>query len=170
MYCRFLATIVLLLGAAACASQSPEDAVSDQTAENIALTHYQLEQMDAGNLDVFDELCAEDYRYYAAGVAEPLDCEEHKEAARQFYSAFSNFGHTVEDILAVDDKVVVRLTDFGTHTGEFAGLAPTGNDVRFRVTTISRFEEGKIAETWIDADFLTLFQQLGNVPPALLRQ
>ncbi len=170
MHCRFFVAIVLLLGAAACASQSPKDAVSDQTAENIALTHYQLAQMDAGNLDVFDELCAEDYRYHAAGAAEPLNCEEHKEAARQFYSAFSNFGHTVEDILAVDDKVVVRLTDFGTHTGEFAGLAPTGNDVRWRVTTISRFEDGKIAETWIDADFLTLFQQLGSVPPELLRQ
>ena len=170
MYGRFVIGILLLLGVAACASQPSEQPVTDATTENIALTRYQLEQMDAGNLDVFDELCAEGYRYYAAGVAEPLNCEEHKEAARQFYSAFSNFGHTVEDIIAVDDKVVVRLTDFGTHTGEFAGLAPTGNDVRWRVTTISRFEDGKIAETWIDADFLTLFQQLGSVPPELLRQ
>ena len=67
-------------------------------------------------------------------------------------------------------EVVVRLTNFGKHTGDFAGLAPTGNDVRWRVMAINRFEGGKIAETWVDADFLTLFQQLGSVPPELLNQ
>ena len=49
-------------------------------------------------------------------------------------------------------------------------LPGTGNDVRFRVTASNRLQDGKIAETWITADFLTLFQQLGSVPPGVLGQ
>ena len=46
----------------------------------------------------------------------------------------------------------------------------TGRDVRFRVTGIARFEDGGLAEIWLDVDWLTLFQQRGGVPPALIGQ
>ncbi len=165
---RYLIAVFFLLGTTACDSRTGEESDGDMTAENIAVVRHQLEEMDAGNLDVFDELCAQGYRYHAPGVPEPLTCEEHKESAREFYTAFSDFGHTVEDIVAVGDRVVVRLIDFGTHTGNFAGLPATGNAVRFSVIAINRLENGKIAETWITADFPTLLQQLGSVPPGLL--
>ena len=170
MQCRAHFASVLLLGLIACSPSISEKPVRDVTAENIAVIRHQLEQMDQGNLDVFDELCAEGYRYHSPGSSEPLSCQEHKESAREFYTAFSNFGHVVEEIVAVDDMVVVQLMDFGTHTGSFAGLPATGNDVRWRVTAVNRLRDGKIAETWITADFLTLFQQLGAVPPGVLGQ
>ncbi len=140
-----------------------------QTSNEAALRRM-LVEMDAGNLEIFDELCTSGYQYHAAGAPHPLTWEEHKESARGFYTTFSGFGHTLDDILAIGDKVVFRATDFGKHTGEFAGLPATGRDVRFRVTGIARFEDGKLAEMWLDVDWLTLFQQLGGVPPALIGQ
>jgi len=49
-----------------------------------------------------------------------------KQFARAFYGAFPDLSHTVEDSIASGDKVVVRFTLRGTHTGEFMGIPGHG--------------------------------------------
>jgi predicted ester cyclase len=46
------------------------------------------------------------------------------------YSAFPDLKVTVADMVAEDDKVVVRFEAPGTHTGDFVGIAPTGRSVK----------------------------------------
>lgn len=72
---------------------------------------------------------------------------------------------TVEDMVAEGDKVVVRQTMRGTHTGEFMGVAPTGKKFSQMLTCIFRITDGKIAEIWWLADTFGLLQQLGAFPP-----
>ena len=71
---------------------------------------------------------------------------------------------TVEDILAEGDKVMVRNTVFGTHRGEFMGIAPTGKQIQQRGFDLFRIAGGKVVEHWGEYDWFGLYQQLGVVP------
>ena len=79
-------------------------------------------------------------------------------------SAFPDDHHTIEDLVAEGDKVVVRLTHSGTHQGSFLGLPPTGKHISQTSIHIFRFAEGKLVEAWANRDDLGLMQQLGTIP------
>lgn len=70
----------------------------------------------------------------------------------------------IEDMLVDGDKVAVRTTFRGTHTGDFFGIPPTGKSVTVSGTHILRIADGKIAEHWGNNDDLGLMRQLGVIP------
>ncbi len=70
----------------------------------------------------------------------------------------------LEDQVATEEKVVDRWTGYGTHQGEFMGLAATGKKITASGISIHRIAAGKIAETWNNYDALGIFQQLGIIP------
>jgi predicted ester cyclase len=80
---------------------------------------------------------------------------------KSFYAAFPDLTHEVQDLFSVEDRVVLRAVDTGTHQGKFMGLAPTGRSVEISVIAIFRFEDGRIAEIWEEADILGLLRQIG---------
>jgi hypothetical protein len=43
-----------------------------------------------------------------------------------FATAFPDGTHTIHDLIAEGDRVVVRVSGIGTHKGEFKGMATTG--------------------------------------------
>jgi predicted ester cyclase len=71
---------------------------------------------------------------------------------------------TIEDLVAEGDTVVVRDTTRATHRGAFAGIPPTGKEVRVARIALFRLADGRIAEHWGQVDMLGLLQQLGAVP------
>ena len=70
----------------------------------------------------------------------------------------------IEEIFSTDDRVVVRWTGSGTHTGTVNGIPPTGRAVRVDAITIHRMKDAKIAETWEVWDTLGFLQQIGVIP------
>ena len=68
-------------------------------------------------------------------------------------------------MIAKGDKVVVRWTLHGTHTGEFWGVPPTHKVITYSGINIWRLRDGKIVEEWGSMDMLSVLQQLGLVPP-----
>jgi predicted ester cyclase len=65
--------------------------------------------------------------------------------------------------------VVTRATARGTHTGEyrgleFKGIPPTGKQVTWTETEISRIRDGKIVESWFNDDSVSRLQQIGALP------
>ncbi|GAH49735.1 unnamed protein product, partial [marine sediment metagenome] len=75
-------------------------------------------------------------------------------------ACFADIHCTVEDMVAEDDKVAVRWTWRGTHTGEYMGIAPTGKQVTMTGISILRIVGGKIVEEWDESDNLGFMQQL----------
>jgi len=120
-----------------------------------------VEEMDKGNFVVFDELLADDYLCYYPGNPEPLTREAHKQAAQSFYVAFPDLKHKIEDVIVEGDRVTIRMSNKGTHKGDFMGILPSDKDISFTAVFIGRFVEGKIAEAWGEADLLGLMMQLG---------
>jgi len=136
------------------------------TEENKALVRRWFVELNKGNLDAADEIYAADYVLHDPGA--PPNLPPGPEGVKQFLApilaGLSNSQGTIEHLVAEDDKVAVWATFTGTHTGELAGVSPTGNQVSILVTSIIRIAGGKFAEEWELADGLTMMQQIGAIP------
>ena len=141
-----------------------------QLEENKAMYRRLIQELDNGNFEIIDELCAPEFISHFPGSPKPRNREEHKQVIRSFYTAFPDLRHTIEDLIAEDDRVVIRVTDRGTHEGEFLGIAPTGKEVAFSAIGVARVADGKFVETWVDLDWASIFQQIGTVPPTWVGQ
>jgi steroid delta-isomerase-like uncharacterized protein len=95
-----------------------------------------------------------------AGLAANLEAEAY------FRTAFSDAHWGIEDLVAADEKVVVRRTWRMTHTGPFQGLPPSGRTVSGTGIDIFLIRDGKLAELWSESDTLSFMQQLGALPAA----
>jgi predicted ester cyclase len=96
--------------------------------------------------------------------SEPGSPDDEKELLSSVAEAFPDWRWDVEEMLAVDDKVITRYVVRGTHRGEFMGVAPTGKKVAFTGINIVRLEGGKIVESWGNSDQLGWMRQIGVVP------
>lgn len=81
---------------------------------------------------------------------------------------FPDIRWTVEDLIAEGDRVVVRWTWNGTHTGAFAGYPASGKRLENKAVAIYQFREGRIVNAWMQSDRLGFLQQLGAVPQDVL--
>jgi len=133
--------------------------------ENKRIARRILEEVvEQGNLDAVDELYTED-----AVEHTPVGDFSGRETIRGGFEmtrrAFSDYTVSVDDIIAEGDTVAVRLTERGTHDGEFMGIEATGKEFEHQTMAFLRLEEGKVAEWWVQPDNLGLMQQLGVVEP-----
>ena len=131
--------------------------------ENVAAIENAVAQMNAGNVDGYLELYADDLTVhgYPPGVEGKAGVSEFY---RSFRNAFSDFELTVEDVLADGDKVAGRYTIRGTHSGELMGVPATGNPVDLEAQSFFRFENGQVVERWQALDGAALLTQLGALP------
>src|SRR5688572_17275972 len=96
--------------------------------ENVAAIERAVDHMNAGNVDGYLELYAENLTVhgYPPGI-------EGKEGVSEFYRAFRNafddFELTVEQTLTEGDTVAGRYRIRGTHSGELMGVPGSGNKV-----------------------------------------
>ena len=79
-------------------------------------------------------------------------------------AAFPRYEVIADDMLAEDDRVALRATSAGPHSGDFAGIGPAGGLVTQPFMIIYRVSGEKIVEHWLSIDRLSLMQQLGAVP------
>lgn len=119
-----------------------------------------------GNLDLLDELYAEDaVERNAMGTHQGRTAI--RESYESFLTAFPDVSQTVEDIVAEGNTVAMRITSRGTHKGELAGFEPTGKKIEVQQMFFVRIEDGQIVERWFLPDNLGLLQQLDIIefPP-----
>ena len=134
------------------------------TQQNIAtIRRWYDEVLNGKNLAAVDELHAPGFVTHYKG-SPGGDLAGVKAMLAGSFAGMPDMRATVEDLVAEGDRVCVRLAVRGTHTGEFMGLPPTGRSVTTSVIEVLRFEDGKIAEHWAEADALGLMQQLGAAP------
>lgn len=89
-----------------------------------------------------------------------MDAAELERLERGFSAAFPDVQYSIDDLIAEDNRVALRTTTRATHRGEFQGVARTDRRVEFTGLVIYRLEDGKIAESWGEIDFLRLMRQL----------
>ncbi len=123
------------------------------------------EVLNAGNLDLADELFAADYVEHApVPPGTPPGLAGFKAFVTAFRAAFPDLHYTVGTILAEGDLTAGNLTGRGTHRGEFMGITPTGRQFASSGMSFYRITDSKVSELWVQADLPGLLQQLGAAP------
>jgi steroid delta-isomerase-like uncharacterized protein len=119
------------------------------------------EVYNEGNLDVVDELVAADVFNHPAVPEHQYGIDGFKHVIVWVRQFSSDVHYGIDDIIAEGDKVAVRMTQSGTHTGTVRDIPPTGK--RFSVDYVHwfRLADGKVAELWAVRDDLSRMQQLG---------
>jgi len=131
--------------------------------ENKAIVRRTWEDLfNKGKLATADELIAANFTNHAAPGADPGP-GSFKQLVTMYRAAFPDVQFTIEDLLGDGDKVVVRNTFHGTHTGPFMGIAPTGRHISQEQMHIVRVDAGLIVEHWAVRDDLSLMRQLGAI-------
>jgi steroid delta-isomerase-like uncharacterized protein len=86
------------------------------------------------------------------------------QAFRDYYSAIRSAvpdaRYEVDDLIAEDDKVVVRWRLLGTHKGDFRGIAPSGRPIVLKGIAIYRVENGKLMERWVVSDLHGVLEEI----------
>jgi predicted SnoaL-like aldol condensation-catalyzing enzyme len=116
------------------------------------------------NLNIIDALFAPSYIGHVAGAPGPVGgTEALKQLIASYWAAFE-IVDIPQFLVAEDDMVVMHDTYRFKHIGAFQGIPPTGKEMTVTGTDIYKIVGGKIVEQWVEADLLSLMQQLGVIP------
>jgi steroid delta-isomerase-like uncharacterized protein len=116
-------------------------------------------------LDVADEIVASDVVFRGSLGANLVGRERFKSYVETVRAAFPDWHNQVDEILALEDRVVARMTWSGTHRGPLGGVEPTGAHVEYCGASFFQLAEGVIEEAWVVGDTQELWRALGRTPP-----
>ena len=139
---------------------SKERTETSSVEENLAIGRRMMDVVNSQDLDALDDLLVPDY------VNKQLKLqsrEDLKEILRRQYIGVPDVHRTLEDIIADENSVWIKVTITGTHTGEYRGIAPTGKKYVMEAVPHYRIVDGKIVEGWSVWNPLDLFKQLGVI-------
>lgn len=135
--------------------------------EDKALVRRFLEESSKGKAAaraILDELWATNVVYHTASGEDIRGLKDYERFTDEMYNASPDSHFTIDDMVAEGDKVAVRFTFTGTHTGEAGGIPPTNKKLVFWAINIYKIIDGKVVEGWERADTLGIMQQMGVVP------
>lgn len=124
---------------------------------------YYEEVLNQGHLSVIDEIAVVDYIEHDPFPGQGNGRDDLYARVALLQAAFSP-SFAIEDLVAEGDRVVVRWTSNGTHTGQFLNIPPTGKEYRIAGIDIHAVRGGRMAEHWHVVDQLSQLQQLGLIP------
>lgn len=132
--------------------------------ENKAIVREFVDRLNAQDLDVVDELCADEFAVTInrkGTDASAIGTDGLKGLYEEYFAAFPDFHHKIDELVAEGDLVGVFMTSTGTHEGEFRGVQPTGNEIEIEDIGLVRIRRGDIVDVRPLADMLSLFEQIG---------
>lgn len=122
------------------------------------------ELLDDHELDLIPELYAEDCVLYGMSGPEGIGREEYATFLSMYFEAFPDLSFTIDEMISDDDRMGVRWTSHGTHTGDLMDLPATGESATVTGISFLHIEDGKITEVYNNHDRLGLLEQLGAIP------
>jgi steroid delta-isomerase-like uncharacterized protein len=130
----------------------------------LVVTRYYEEVLNQREVELLDQLAVEDYVEHDPFPGYGNGRADLKARAQILHEAFNPLRIVVEDIIAEGDKVAVRWTSNGTHSGSFLGIPPTSAQFSIAGIDIHVLKGGRLAEHWHVIDQLAQMQQLGLIP------
>jgi steroid delta-isomerase-like uncharacterized protein len=133
-------------------------------AENKALVRYYYEELEAGNLNVINEVFSDNYTTDSDVLrsdVEDIGRAELKLVLEEMVTAFPDTGIESQMLFAEGDTVVSIQTWEGTHLGPYRGVPPSGNEISYELWGRFVIEDDEIVRATVLGDNLGLFTQLG---------
>ncbi len=142
-------------------------AIPTKEGSNVAVVRSFIDgAINGGNLALIDATWADDMIWHGGSMGTIDGKDAYKAfAAANAAGAWDGMHLEIHEIVACDDKVVVRFTNSGTNVGPFMGNPPTGKHAEWLGIGIYTVRDGRIAEGWFAEDILGMLQQLDAVAP-----
>ncbi len=134
------------------------------TEKNVALINQVMELINNRNLDEAFELYDLDYIYHGPGGQELKGRDGIRGLWELFLTAFPDLTSSVDEVIAEGNKVALRWTIRGTHTGELFGIPASDKSITLPITEVFHIENGQLVEAWDRYDRLHLLEQIGAAP------
>ena len=100
--------------------------------ENAALVLESIGALNAGDTERLLAVVAPDIVIHYAEMPEPLHGRETwQQGFELMRRAFPDLDAHVDDLVAAEDKVAIRVSFRGTHQGEFQGIPATGRTIHY---------------------------------------
>jgi predicted ester cyclase len=125
---------------------------------------YTDEAWNGRQVDAMDKYYATTYVHHDGARPDVRSLADYKQWARDLLAGLSDLHVAADDLIAEPGKAVKRWTATGVHSGDLAGIAPTGNRIAFSGISVYRFDGDRIVEGWYAYDAFGLLQQLGAMP------
>ena len=157
---------IIITMTSGCSTENGSDTATVQPVEELnkrVVRKLFMEGFSGGDLKVIEEVMSPDIELHDPNL--PPGIEGVKAIVRKNNEAFDDWTFTMDDVIAVKDKVVIRWAATGIHAGSFKGETPTGKEVRLHGIAIYRLQDGVIVEDWVVPDNLQFLMQLGVIPP-----
>lgn len=120
--------------------------------------------VNKGDISAMHTIMAENFTDHYASPDQPPGIEGFAQFLKMVSTAFPDISVIIEDIIAEEDKVAVRLTITGTHSGMLLGkIHPTGKKIFWSGIDILRIKNGKITDRWSQRDLLGMMRQIGVI-------
>jgi len=124
------------------------------------------EVINNGDYSLLRELVHSDYLYRSPDT-ELRGPDALKNLFTAYRGGLADLKVSIDELVVSGDRVMIRTTLRGAHTGDLMGIPATGKQLEVRGMVLSRLQDGMIVEEWEILDMLGMFQQLGVValPP-----
>jgi len=108
------------------------------------------DELRKGNLDAVEQYCAPNFAFHSPNFPNwPGGLDGARRLAAAGPTMFSEGSSTLDDIIAADDKVVVRIAQRVTYIGEpRSGFPKPGEKFSMGAVAIYRILDGKIVDDW----------------------
>jgi steroid delta-isomerase-like uncharacterized protein len=127
--------------------------------QNEAALMRAVEAWNSGDVDSYMELYAENIKLHA-GTYDFPDKKAVEGMYKGFHAATSDLRLDIHETLGDGDRLAVRYTVTGTHTGELMDIPPTGQEISMTGITIMHFENGRVVERWDSDDSAEVLSRL----------
>ena len=156
--------LIFLLGILSCT-----DSNIDLAQKNKEIVEKSFEVVANGDYEGMDSYIAEDYVRHCQATPELIieSLDAFKEFIRMDRLSIPDQKLNVKMLVAEGDLVAFWATYSGTQTGQMGPFPPTGKSAELDFSGVHRLENGKVVETWVTWDNITILSQLGHFPPAL---
>ena len=121
------------------------------------------EIINQGNLDVVDELFADDYVDHGP-MGDLKGREAFKEMVAAWRSAVPDVRCEVSNFIVSGDDVAWLVHTTGTHTGDGLGFPATGKSFDTVSANIGRLKDGQAVEHWAEQGMFPFLVQIGIIP------
>ena len=127
--------------------------------QNEAALMRAVEAWNGGDVDSDMELYAEDIELHA-GTYDFPDRQAVEGMYRGFHAATSGLRLDIHETFGDGNRLAVRYTVTGTHTGDLMGIPATGREISMTGITVMHFEDGSVVERWDSDDSTEVFARL----------
>lgn len=134
-------------------------------AENKQVMEQFIRFINTGDRTIGEPIIAPEVIFYAPTSPEPMHgFDGYIQVLDMMRGAMPDVQWKAEEVIAEDDKVMIRFTMSGTHTAPFMGMPATGRSVSVTAMNIYQLKDGKIVREHGLPDIFSMLMQLGAIP------